>query len=100
MEYAFRRDEPNKKTYYELKFTENDIAPAVLEVGTRMGFSMIVNDGDIGEEGQKGWTGWGENAIVFGKDATQTNLIILVDTPLAVQPTGKATVLWGALKRR
>jgi hypothetical protein len=99
-EFAFVRNEAQKKTYYEVFFTKADMAPADLKAGTKIGFGIIVNDGDKGQEGQKGWIGWAENSIVFGKKADQTNIVEFVaEQVLAVGPAGRLATTWGALRR-
>ena len=62
----------NGVTVYEIK------VPAVnfggLRQGSRLGVGVCVNDGDagalgedIGESGQKGWSGWGPYTLVHGR---------------------------------
>ena len=101
-DYAIARNEADKRTVYEVFFPAAAIAPTVLEAGGSIGFGMIVNDGDDepGQAGQKGWLGWGANAIVFGKDTSQMNIVNFVGTPASVDPAGKLSVSWGALKAR
>ena len=39
----------------------------------QIGVGICVNDGDLdaGQGGQKGWSGWGPYAAVFGKSADE-----------------------------
>ena len=102
VEYAFARNEGDKLTVYELFFPAVDLSPAPMNAGHEIGFALIVNDGDdeAGQDGQKGWTGWGENAIVFGKDPASTNLVTLSSETLSVEAAGKLATSWGAIKGR
>ena len=101
-DYAIARIEAEKRTVYEVFFPAAAIAPTALEAGGSIGFGMIVNDGDDepGQQGQKGWLGWGANAIVFGKDTSQMNVVNFVGTPASVDPADKLSISWGTLKTR
>ena len=55
---------------------------SVLEAGHAFGVAVCVNDGDsgvngedVGEGGQKGWSGWGPYAIVYAKTPSQAGLV-------------------------
>ena len=47
----------------------------------QIGVGICVNDGDLdaGQGGQKGWSGWGPYAAVFGKNADRCGIITLLD---------------------
>lgn len=94
------RDDDKGKTYYELRIPADDIAPAEFEPGGQIGLGMICNDGDKAHPGQTGWVGWGSQAIVFGKDNTQMNLVIFSGEFIAVSPKGKLTEAWGHIKTK
>ncbi len=98
--YEFERVEKHKLTKYLVFFPAKQIAPAEMKADTTMGLGLIVNDGDDepGQDGQKGWLGWGANSIVFGKDASQTNLLILSQAALSVDPAGKLAASWADIK--
>jgi hypothetical protein len=97
-EFAIVRDDAAGTTTYEVCLPKEQIAPAELFEGNTLGFGIIANDGDPGAEGQAGWVGWGSHAIVFGKDATELQELMLSGAAAAVQPAGKLTVTWGSLK--
>jgi hypothetical protein len=46
-----------------------------------------VNGEDIGEGGQKGWSGWGPYAIVYAKTPSQAGLVTLTDAAPATCST-------------
>ncbi len=98
-EFAIVRDEGAGTTTYEICLPKVQIAPAVLAAGNSLGFGVIANDGDPGAEGQAGWVGWGSGGIVFGKDATQLQELVLSGVMTAVQPSGKLTTTWGGLRK-
>ena len=96
------RDAVEKKTYYELRFTaeELQVKGKKLSAGSEFGLGICVNDGDkgAGQEGQKGWSGWYTHSIVFGKNSEHTGLVTLTDAVLSVEPADKLTTTWGFLK--
>lgn len=96
------RDEAEKKTYYELRFTaeELQVKGKKFSAGSEFGLGICVNDGDkgAGQEGQKGWSGWYTHSIVFGKNSEHTGLVTLTDEVLPVEPADKLTTTWGFLK--
>ena len=99
-EYEFERLEEQKLTKYMVFFPASQIVPAELEAESTIGLGLIVNDGDNepGQDGQKGWLGWGALSIVHGKDASQTNLLILSEETLGVDPAGKLAASWADIK--
>ena len=94
------RDDGSKKTYYELRIPAEDIAPVEFVVGGQIGFAMICNDGDEDAPGQTGWVGWGSQAIVFGKENAEMNLVTFSGETIAVSPGEKMTATWGRIKSR
>jgi hypothetical protein len=99
-ELAIVRDDKENKTYYELRIPTEDLAPAEFVPGGQIGLGLICNDSDKAHPGQTGWVGWGSQAIVFGKDNTQMNLVIFSGEMLAVTPKSKLTATWGDAKTR
>ena len=99
---AVVRDEGDKKTYYELRFTaeELQVKGDKFSEGDEFGLGICVNDGDkaAGQGGQKGWSGWYTHSIVFGKNSENTGLVTLTDEVLAVEAANKLTTTWGKLK--
>ena len=99
---AVVRDEGEKKTYYELRFTaeELQVKGDKFSAGDKFGLGICVNDGDkaAGQGGQKGWSGWYTHSIVFGKNSENTGLVTLTDEVLAVEAANKLATTWGKLK--
>ena len=99
---AVVRDEGEKKTYYELRFTAEELQAKgdKFSEGDEFGLGICVNDGDkaAGQGGQKGWSGWYTHSIVFGKNSENTGLVTLTDEVLAVEAANKLTTTWGKLK--
>lgn len=96
------RNETEKETYYELRFTADELnGGKKFTEGFEFGLGICVNDGDkaAGQGGQKGWSGWYTHSIVFGKNSEHTGLVVLTDEVLAVEPVDKLTTTWGNLKR-
>ncbi len=99
---AIVRNEAEKETYYELRFTaeELQVKGKKFSEGFKFGLGICVNDGDreAGQEGQKGWSGWYTHSIVFGKNSEHTGLVVLTSEQLAVEPSHKLATIWGTLK--
>ena len=99
---AIVRNEDEKETYYELRFTaeELQVKGKKFSEGFEFGLGICVNDGDkgAGQEGQKGWSGWYTHSIVFGKNSENTGLVVLTDEVLAVEAANKLATTWGTLK--
>ena len=99
---AIVRNEDEKETYYELRFTaeELQVKGKKFSEGFEFGLGICVNDGDkgAGQEGQKGWSGWYTHSIVFGKNSENTGLVVLTDEVLAVEAADKLATTWGILK--
>ena len=99
---AVVRDEGEKKTYYELRFTAKELQAKgdKFSEGFEFGLGICVNDGDkaAGQGGQKGWSGWYTHSIVFGKNSENTGLVTLTDEVLAVEAANKLATTWGKLK--
>jgi len=99
-ELAIVRDDDNDKTYYELRIPTEDLAPADFVPDGQIGLGLIYNDSDKSHPGQTGWVGWGSQAVVFGKDNTQMNLVIFSGEMLAVNSKNKLAATWGYAKTR
>ena len=99
-ELAIVRDDKENKTYYELRIPTEDLAPAEFVPDGQIGLGLIYNDSDKAHPGQTGWVGWGSQAIVFGKDNTQMNLVIFSGEMLAVCSKDKLAATWGHAKTR
>ncbi len=99
---AVVRNEGQKKTYYELRFTAEELQAKgdKFSAGDKFGLGICVNDGDkaAGQGGQKGWSGWYTHSIVFGKNSENTGLVTLTDEVLAVEAANKLATTWGELK--
>ena len=99
---AVVRNEGEKKTYYELRFTADELQAKgnKFSDGFEFGLGICVNDGDkaAGQGGQKGWSGWYTHSIVFGKNSEHTGLVTLTNEVLAVEATNKLATTWGKLK--
>ncbi len=99
---AIIRNEDEKKTRYELRFTaeELQVKGKKFSEGFEFGLGICVNDGDrkAGQEGQKGWSGWYTHSVVFGKNSEHTGLVVLTSEVLAVEAADKLTTTWGNLK--
>ncbi len=98
---AIVRNENEKETYYEFKFTaeELQIKGGKFTEGYELGLAICVNDGDKNTPGQKGWSGWYTDCIVNGpKSSENTGLVVLTEGTLAVEAANKLTTTWGKLK--
>jgi hypothetical protein len=82
-EVSITRDDDTTTTLYEFAF------PAASLGLDGYGVGVCVNDGDTeaGQGGQKGWSGWGPYAAVYGKTASATGLVTLVG-----EAAGKPTI--------
>lgn len=94
-EAAITRDTVNKKTYYEIKFPASALEVEKFAVGQKVNVALCVNDGDEETPGQKGWSGWGPHAIVFGKSAEYAGEVTLVaaKAPSTLEYTAKPASL-------
>ncbi len=96
------RDDSKKVTIYEARFSPKIIGLNGFKVGMDIGIGICVNDGDEGggQDGQKGWSGWGPHSAVFGKNGDKTGLVTLSpNKPKAVDAIGKLATTWGAIKK-
>jgi len=91
------RDDGAGTTFYEAKFTPELLGVAAWAMDMSIGIGVCVNDGDLDTPGQKGWSGWGPHAAVFGKNGDKTGLVTL-GPAAAVEPSAKVTTTWGELK--
>ena len=103
---AIARDEDQKKTYYEFRFTAKEMSPVGMKQfkgGMEFGMGICVGDGDnnpVSQKGFKGWGGWFPHSIVFAKQAEKTGLVKLVPTKaVGVQAKGKLVTTWANLKK-
>ncbi len=98
---AIVRNEDKKETYYEFRFTPDHLGlSGPFKAGYEFGLAICVNDGDKGEPGQKGWSGWYTDCIVNGpKTSENTGLVVLSNDTLAVEAANKLATTWGKLKR-
>jgi hypothetical protein len=65
------------------------------EAGLQLGIGICINDGDTeaGQGGQKGWSGWGPYAAVYGKTASATGAVTLsADEPATCESSTTAAV--------
>lgn len=96
---AIVRDDNKKITIYEARYSPEILGLKSFEVGMEIGVGVCINDGDKDTPGQKGWSGWGPHAAVFGKNAEKTGLVILSDKTISVDAVGKLPITWGSLKQ-
>jgi hypothetical protein len=77
---SITRDDDTTTTLYELVFPAASLGLDGYESGMSIGIGVCVNDGDTeeGQGGQRGWSGWGPYAAVYGKTASATGLVTLV----------------------
>ena len=89
---CLQRFDGTQSTVYEIKILAAEAGLDRVTQGATFGFALCSNDGDeavLGESeqsGQKGWSGWGPYAIVFGKNSASAGLVTLV--PFKVSVTG------------
>ena len=99
---AIVRNEAKKETYYEFRFTAEELQVKGDEFsnGFEFGLGICVNDGDkaAGQNGQKGWSGWYTHSVVHGKNSEKTGLVVLTNETLAVEAANKLATTWGELK--
>ena len=77
---SITRDDDTTTTLYELVFPAASLGLDGYESGMSIGIGVCVNDGDTeeGQGGQRGWSGWGPYAAVYGQTASATGLVTLV----------------------
>ena len=75
------RNPTTHQTTYEIKLPKESLGIDNLTPGTQFGLGMAVNDGDEATPGQKGWSGLGPHALVFGKSPAETAEVTLVPEP-------------------
>ena len=98
---AIVRNENEKETYYEFRFSAKDwnVGGGKFKAGYEFGLAICINDGDKDTPGQRGWSGWYTDCIVNGpKQAENTGLVILSNDTLLVEAKNKLTTTWGRLK--
>jgi len=92
-EAVVTRNSTTKRTTYEIKLPKEALGLERLELGTRFGLGMAINDGDKDAPGQQGWGGLGAHSIVFGKTPGETALVTL-----GVGATGGDILFLSAIK--
>jgi hypothetical protein len=94
------RDDDKKETTFEWRMPAEIIGGKneSFEPGREIAFAIIVNDSDEDAKGQKGWVGWGNLTIVFGKNPEEMKTLVLTDEVISVEAAGKLLTSWGALK--
>ena len=99
-EIEMKRDEKAKQTLFEWQMPVEIFAKkgTKLEAKQKIAFAIIANDSDKNAKGQKGWVGWGNHTIVFGKNPEEMKTIVLSAESMAVNPSGKIATTWGTLK--
>lgn len=100
VDLAIVRNKAKKNTYYESKFSADELGVGAFKAGMKFGVSICVNDGDDDTPGQKGWSGWYPHSIVHGKNAEKTGLVVLTDVPFAAGPKGKLTTKWATIRTK
>jgi Carbohydrate family 9 binding domain-like/Bacterial Ig domain len=87
-EAVVKRDPIAMKTTYEIKLPKAALGLLTLKGGPKFGLGMAINDGDDlpGQQGQKGWSGLGAHAVVFGKTPSETAEITLAKSN-DIEPT-------------
>ncbi len=100
-EIEMLRDEDKKQTLFEWRMPAEIIGGKGEEFteGREMAFAIIANDSDEDAAGQKGWVGWGNHTIVFGKNPEEMKTFILSDKVMAVDASGKLLTTWGTLRQ-
>ena len=83
-EAVIDRIEGTRTTIYEIKLTAEQLGMDSITMGSEFGFGICSNDGDsavtgeANQGGQKGWSGWGPYAIVYGNNPESAGLVTLV----------------------
>ena len=67
-------------TTYEICLPKAALELDELRSRVQFGIGILINDGDEASPGQHGWSGWGINALLFGKTPQETALITLGGT--------------------
>ena len=96
------RNSATKQTIYEIMLPKASLAVDNLTPGVQFGLGMAVNDGDEapGQGGQKGWSGLGPHALVFGKTPSETARVTLVPEPSSLGLCMTAIIGATLLRRR
>ena len=92
------RNATTRQTTYEIMLPKSSLGIDDLTPGVQFGLSMAINDGDETTPGQKGWSGLGPHALVFGKSPSETAEVTLVPEPSSLVLSMMALI--GALQRR
>jgi hypothetical protein len=92
------RNATTHQTTYEIVLPKSSLGIDELTPGVQFGLGVAVNDGDEATPGQKGWSGLGPHALVFGKSPAETARVTLIPEPSSLALS--LTALTGALLRR
>jgi hypothetical protein len=92
------RDATTHQTTYEIVLPKESMGIDELIPGLQFGLAVAVNDGDEATPGQKGWSGLGPHALVFGKTPSETAQVTLVPEPGSLGLSMTAIIV--ALMRR
>ena len=94
------RNSATRQTTYEIMLPKESLGIDELRPGVQFGFSMAVNDGDEATPGQRGWSGLGPHALVFGKTPSETAVVTLVPEPSTLGLSMMAILGATLLRRR
>lgn len=94
------RNAATHQTTYEIMLPKESLGIDELKPGVQFGFGMAVNDGDEVTPGQKGWSGLGAHALVFGKTPSETAQVTLVPEPSSLGLSMTAIIGAILLRRR
>jgi hypothetical protein len=100
-EAVVTRYEDVQTTTYEVKIpsTAWGLDADGAEAAMSLGIGICINDGDTeaGQGGQKGWSGWGPYAAVYGKTASATGVVTLsADFPATCESSTTEQVVQGS----
>lgn len=100
-EIVMMRDKAAKQNLFEWRMPTEIFAKkgTKLKAGKKIAFAIIINDSDKNAKGQKGWVGWGNHTIVFGKNTEDMKALVLSKESMDVDALGKLTTTWGKLKQ-
>ncbi|HIB86162.1 TPA: hypothetical protein EYO57_02970 [Candidatus Poribacteria bacterium] len=100
VDLAIMRNKAKGMTYYEARFSADELGVGVFKAGMKFGASICVNDGDDDTPGQTGWSGWYPHSVVFTKQSEKTGLVVLSEKPYAVGAKGKLATKWAAVRAK
>ena len=94
------RNSVTHQTTYEIKLPKESMGIDNLAPGVQFGLGVDVNDGDEATPGQKGWSGLGAHALVFGKSPSETAEVTLVPEPSSLGLSMMGIIGANLLRRR